>query len=86
MEFIGNENVYKPRVHGNTKHKTNSEYCRTAPLVMKEINKKLESGASVSNTYTSLVQKCNTSNVQGVLNARNREQVINVQKQILRKQ
>ena len=62
------------------------DYCRTAPSVMKENNKKLESGTSVSNTYTSLVQKCNTSNVQGVLNPKNREQVRYVQKQILRNQ
>ena len=33
-----------------------------------------------------MIQKCNTSNVQGVLNPRNREQVRNEQKQILRNQ
>ena len=86
IQYIGNENVYKPRVHGNTKHNTNSEYIRTAPSIIKEIGKKLESGTSVSNTYTSMVQKCNKSSVQGVLNPRNREQVRNIQKQILRNQ
>ena len=80
IEYIGNENVYKPSVHGNTKHNTNSEYIRTAPSIIKEIGKKLESGTSVSNTYTSMVQKCNKSSVQGVLNPRNREQVRNIQK------
>ena len=32
-------------------NKTNSEYCRIAPSVMKEISKKLESGTSVSNSH-----------------------------------
>ena len=79
-EYIGNENVYKPRVHGNTKHNTNSGYLRTAPSVIKEIGKKLESGTSVSNTYTNMVQKYNKSSVQGVLNPRNGEQVRNNKK------
>ena len=72
IEYIGNETVYKPRPHGNSKEKSsNIEYCRTAPSVMTEIQNKLNSGASVSGTYKEMVTKCNTSSVQGVLNPRN---------------
>ena len=67
-------------------NKAYSEYCRTAPLVTIEISNKLESGTSISNTYTGLVQKCKPSNVQDVLKPRSREQVRNVQKQILKNQ
>ena len=85
IEYIGYDNVYKSRLHGNRQHKTNSEYCRTAPPGMKEISKSWNQVLQFQ-TLTSLVQKHNTSNVQGVLNPRNREQVRNVQKQILRNQ
>ena len=50
---------------------------------MKEIKEKLKSSSSASNTHTSLVQKCNESNVQGVLIPGNGEQVRNVQKFVL---
>ena len=86
IEYIGNETVYKPRPHGNAKNHMDSEYWRTAPSVMNEINNKLTSGSSVSSTYTSLVKECNEPKSQGVLNPRNREQVRNAQKQILAKQ
>ena len=86
IEYIGNETVYKPRPHGNAKNHMDSEYRRTAPSVMNEINNKLTSGSSVSSTYTSLVKECNKPKSQGVLNPRNREQVRNAQKQILAKQ
>ena len=86
IEYIGNEKVYKPQPHGNAKDKTGSEYCRTAPSVLKQINDKLTSGSSVSNTYTKLVRECNEPKIQGVMNPRNREQVKNAQKQIKAKQ
>ena len=35
------------------KNKINSEYFRTAPSVMKEINEQLKSGSFVLNSYTS---------------------------------
>ena len=63
-----------------------SEYQRTTPSVLKEINEQLKSGSSVSSTYTNLVRECNQSNVQGILNPRNREQVRNAQKQIIARQ
>ena len=63
-----------------------SEYQRTAPSVLKEINKQLKSCSSVSSTYTNFVRECNQSNVQGVLNPRNRKQVRNAQKQIIARQ
>ena len=71
VEYIGDKTVYKPRPHGNAKGKMGSEYQRTAPSVLKEINEQLKSGSSVSSTYTNLVRECNQSNVQRVLNPRN---------------
>ena len=46
-EYIGDETVYKPRPHGNTKGKSDQEFRRTAPSVMKEISDNLISGNSV---------------------------------------
>ena len=86
MEYISDETVYKPRPHGNAKDKRGSENRRTAPSVLKEINEQLKSGSSVTSTYTNLVRECNQSNVQGVLNPRNRKQVRNAQKQIKARQ
>ena len=71
IEYISNETVYKPRCHDNSKDKTVGEYSRTAPSVIKEMNKSLTSGCSVSRTYTSLVRKCNDPKVQGIMNPRN---------------
>ena len=82
VEYIGNEQVYKPKPHGNSKHST-AEYCRTAPSVLNEIE---NTGNSVSGTYTKLVQQCSNPKQQGVLNPQNREEVQNVQKHINAKQ
>ena len=82
IEYIGNEKVYKPRPWGNAKDKTAGEYHRTKQSVIKKINDNLSTGCSVSCTYTKLVRECSESDVQGVLNPRNREQVKNLQKQI----
>ena len=78
IEYIGNEAVYKPRPHGNTKDNSASEFCRTAPSVINKMNNELKCGKSVSNTYTKLVRECNEPKVQGILNPRNRQQVKNV--------
>ena len=86
VEYIDDETVYKPRLHGNAKDKMGTEYQRTAPSVLKEINKQLKSDSSVTSIYTNLVRECNQSDVQGVLNPRNREQVRNAQKQIIARQ
>ena len=71
IEYIGDETVYKPRPHGNNKDKSDQEFWRTAPSVMKEISENLISGNSVSSTYSKLIRKHNEPKTQGVMNPRN---------------
>ena len=84
IEYIGDETVYKPRPHGNTKDKSDQEFQRTAPSVMKEISENLISFNSVSSTYSKLISKHNEPKTRGVMNPINRQQVKNVQKKQLR--
>ncbi|CAC5411671.1 unnamed protein product [Mytilus coruscus] len=85
VHYEGDENVYTLLTHGNRKERDNApEYVRTAPSVLKAIEKVVQTGGktamdvyrdSISNSDIPCVQ-------QGVMNARNVKQVENIVRKV----
>ena len=72
---LGDETIYKPMAHGNSKHET--EFKRTMPSVIDKM--KSEEGRA-KKVYRKMV--CTDQmdgNIQGIANLRNTKQVKNVQ-------
>ena len=83
VEYYGDETLYNPRPHGNSKDPNAPEWNRTAPSAQNRIVAEAESGNSTpSNIYIQLVSENTDSSRQGVSNPRNREQVRNYVKKV----
>ena len=78
VEYIGDESLYVPLPHGNSKDK-DTEFVRTAPSVMNEIKQSVKHN-SAGNVYKKMVVQCDSAEAQGVLNPRNLSQIKNISK------
>ena len=78
--YEGNETVYVPVTHRNSKKDNASEYTRTAPSVLKTIEDQVKSGEKTAmEIYRDNISDHSIPGIQqGVLNARNVKQVENI--------
>ena len=77
IHYIGDETVYVPHVHGNSKE--GGEYRRTLPSTIQAI--KSESSTAPSKVYKKMVSSSVPGPYQGVKNPRNTNQVKMAQRQ-----
>ncbi|XP_063408167.1 uncharacterized protein LOC134691530 [Mytilus trossulus] len=85
VHYEGDENVYTPLIHGNRKEKENApEYVRTAPSVLKAIEKVVQKGDKTAiDVYRDSISNSDIPGVQqGVMNARNVKQVENIVRKV----
>jgi 23S rRNA G2445 N2-methylase RlmL len=90
VHYEGDETVYVPVTHGNSKKDNASEYTRTDPSVLKTIEDQVKSGEkNAMEIYRDNISDNSILGIQqGVLNARNVKQVetivlkVNEQKRI----
>ncbi|CAC5363339.1 unnamed protein product [Mytilus coruscus] len=81
--YEGDETVYVPTHHGNSK-KTDSEFARTAPSVLRRMENALQSGDKTAmDIYRdSVCDHAVPGTHQGILNARNIKQVENIVRKV----
>ncbi|CAG2237138.1 unnamed protein product [Mytilus edulis] len=84
VHYEGDETVYVPVGHGNSKKSDPPEYTRTAPSVLRKIEQDIRSGEKTAmDVYRESISNGSVSGEhQGVLNARNVKQVENLVRKV----